>query len=135
MSTSYEQLLQEVIPRPIASERAYRRALGQIGCLMREPNKTRVQDDMIALLATRIEQYEVRQGFADPEISPRDRLAGLLDARGSTQTEVSQRTGVPRTTLSEILAGKRGISKAAAQRLTTFFGVRMDEFLFAKHTD
>ena len=134
MSTTYEQLLQTVLPRPIASDREYRRALRQIEALMRGPNKTRAQADMIALLATLIEQYEIRQGFTDPKISPQDRLAGLLEARQLTQTELAQRTGVPRTTLSEILSGKRGISKSTARRLAKFFGVRLDEFLLAEHT-
>ena len=84
---------------------------------------------MIALLATLIEQYEIQQGFTDPVISPRDRLAGLMEARGITQTELSRRSGVPRTTINEVLAGTRGISKANAVRLAKFFRVGTEEFI------
>jgi hypothetical protein len=37
--------------------------------------RSRAEDDLLELLATLVEQYEVRQGYAVPELSPRDRLA------------------------------------------------------------
>jgi HTH-type transcriptional regulator / antitoxin HigA len=129
MPATYEQLLQAVVPRPIASVRAYSRALREIEKLIRKPKKTRAEEDMIALLATLIEQYEVRQGYSDPVLPPCDRLAGLIEARQLTQTELSHQTGVSRTTINEILGGKRSISKANAARLAKFFGVRIGEFI------
>ena len=129
MSNTYEELLQEIVPRPVSSERAYNRALKQIEHLMRKPKKTRAEDDMIELLATLVEQYEVRQGHTDPEMSPRDRLAGLLEARQLTQTELSRMANVPRTAINEVLGGKRAISKTNAMRLASFFGVPIEEFL------
>ena len=129
MSTSYKNLLQDVVPRPITSQQAYQRALRQIERLMRSARKTRATGDMIELLATLIEQYELRQGYSDPQLCPRDRLAGLIEARQMTQTELSALSGVPRTTINEILHGKRGISKANAGRLAKFFGARIEEFI------
>lgn len=132
MNTTYKELLQEFVPRPIASHRAYKRAMTQIETLMRRPKKSRADDDMIALLATLIEQYEIRQGYHDPVLSPRDRLAGLIEAHNMTQTELAQESGVPRTTINEILGGKRSISKANAGRLAKYFEVRIDDFLDAQ---
>ncbi len=129
MTTMYQELLQEVIPRPITSQSAYKRALAKIEQLMRRAKKSRAEDDMIALLAMLIEQYEIRQGYTDPALSPRERLAGLIDARGLSQTELSRQSGVPRPTVNEILAGKRSISKANAARLAKFFGVAIEEFI------
>ena len=129
MPTTYEELLQDFIPRPISSDRAYKRAMMQVGRLMRKPKKTRAEDDMLELLATLAEQYEIRQGHTDPVLSPRDRLAGLLEARGMTQTELSRHAKVPRTTINEILCGKRGISKANAVRMARFLGVAVEEFI------
>jgi len=48
---------------------------------------------------------------------------------GLTQTQLSRQSGVPRTTINEILAGKRGISKVNAARLAKFFGLRIEEFI------
>ena len=129
MSTSYPTLLQEFVPRPISSARAYQRTLKQIDGLIRKTNRSRAEDDLLELLATLVEQYEIRQGYTVPELSPRDRLAGLLEARQLTQTELSRRSQVPRTTINEILSGRRGISKTNAVRLANFFAVSTDEFL------
>jgi HTH-type transcriptional regulator/antitoxin HigA len=105
--------------------------MNQIEKLMRKRRNTRAEDDMIELLATLVEQYEIRQGYTDPVLSPRDRLAGLMEARGISQTELARRSMVPRTTINEVLCGKRGISKTNAVRLASFFCVSIDEFIGA----
>jgi HTH-type transcriptional regulator/antitoxin HigA len=129
MSTTYQTLLQQFVPRPISSQRAYQRALKQIDGLIRKANRSRAEDDLLELLSTLVEQYEIRQGYVVPELSPRDRLAGLIEARGLTQTELSRASQVPRTTINEILAGRRAISKANALRLANYFGVPAEEFI------
>jgi antitoxin component HigA of HigAB toxin-antitoxin module len=94
---------------------------------MRKRKKTRAEDDMIELLATLVEQYEIRQGFTDPVLSPQDRLAGLLEARQMTAAELSQAAKVPRSAIHAVLSGKRAISKAHAPRLAKYFGVPIEE--------
>jgi antitoxin component HigA of HigAB toxin-antitoxin module len=130
MPVTYKDLLQSVVPRPITTEQAYNRALAQIERLIRKPKRSRAEDDMIELLATLIEQYEIRSGYTDPVLSPRDRLAGLMEARDLSQVDLSRRSGVPRTTINEILGNKRSISKANAVRLAKYFGVAIEEFIF-----
>ncbi|MCO6456653.1 MAG: helix-turn-helix domain-containing protein [Pirellulaceae bacterium] len=129
MSTAYATLLQEFVPRPISSHRGYLRTLKQIGGLIRQAKRSRAEDELLELLATLVEHYEIRQGHANPELSPRERLAGLIEARQLTQAELSRSSGVPRTTINEILSGRRSISKANALRLAGFFGVRAEDFL------
>jgi HTH-type transcriptional regulator/antitoxin HigA len=129
MSTAYQTLLQEFVPRPIASASAYRRTLKQVDRLIRKAKRTRAEDDLLELLATLVEQYEIRQGHTVPGISPRDRLAGLMEARQLSQAELSRRSQVPRTTINEILSGRRSISKANAVRLSKFFGVPTEDFI------
>jgi HTH-type transcriptional regulator/antitoxin HigA len=129
MSTAYQTLLQEFVPRPIASASAYQRRLKQVDGLIRKSERSRAEDDLLELLATLVEQYEIRQGYTVPGLSPRDRLAGLIEARQLTQAELARGSQVPRTTISEILSGRRGISKAKAVRLARFFGVPAEEFI------
>jgi antitoxin component HigA of HigAB toxin-antitoxin module len=112
-------------------QQAYKRALAHIERLMRKPKRSRAEDDMIELLATLIEQHEVRSGYTDPFLSPRDRLAGLMEARELSQADLSRGSGVPRTTINEILCNKRSISKANAVRLAKYFGVAIEEFIVA----
>lgn len=129
MIATYRELLQKFTPRPIGSPRDYQRTLKQIDGLIRKASRSRAEDDLLELLSTLAEQYETRKGYAVPVLSPRDRLAGLMEARQITQAELSRSSEVPRTTINEILAGRRGISKANALRLAGFFGVPTDEFL------
>jgi HTH-type transcriptional regulator / antitoxin HigA len=129
MSTSYRELLGQVVPRPIGSNAAYQRALRQIELLMRKPRRTRAEDDMVALLAMLIERYEIGLGYDTPQLSPRDRLMGLIEARGWSQTELARQSGVPRPTINEILSGKRAISKRAAIRFARCFRAPAEEFL------
>ena len=129
MSATYRELLVEVAPRPISSDAAYRRALRQIERLMAKSRRTRAEDDMIALLAMLIEQYEIGLGYVTPHLRPRDRLAGLIEARQWTQTELARQSGVPRPIINEILSGKRAISKSAAIAFARCFHVPAEEFL------
>lgn len=129
MPVTYQELLQTVMPRPISSDRAYKRMLRQVEQLMRKQKRNRAEDDMIELLATLVEQYEIFQGCANPVLSPAKRLAGLMEARELTQTELSHRSRVPRTTINEILHSKRNVSKINAKRLASFFNVSIDEFI------
>jgi antitoxin component HigA of HigAB toxin-antitoxin module len=129
MSTTYRELLDQVLPRPISSIAGYQRALRQIERLIRKPRRSRAEDDMIALLAMLIERYEVGLGYVTPRLSPRDRLMGLIEAREWSQTELARQSGVPRPTINEILSGKRAISKRAAIRFARCFCVPLEEFL------
>jgi len=129
MSTAYETLLQKFVPRPISSQRGYQRTLKQVDGLIRKAKRSRAEDDLLELLSTLVEQYEIRQGHTTPKLSPRDRLAGLIEARGLGQAELSRASKVPRSTINEILAGRRSTSKANALRLANYFGVRAEEFI------
>jgi HTH-type transcriptional regulator / antitoxin HigA len=129
MSTSYRELLDQVVPRPIKSNAGYQRALRQVERLMRKMRRTLAEDDMIALLAMLIERYEISLGYDTPRLSPRDRLMGLLESQGWSQTELARQSGVPRPTINEIISGKREISKRAAMQLARCFRVPAEDFL------
>lgn len=129
MSTAYQTLLQEFVPRPIGSASAYRRTLRQIDGLIRKVKRSRAEDDLLELLATLVEQYEIRRGHTVPSLSPRDRLAALIEARQLTQGQLSRGSHVPSATIHEILSGRRGISRTNAVRLAKFFDVPTDEFI------
>jgi len=129
MTATYKELLQEVVPRPITTKRTYTRFLSQVERLICKPRKTRAESDMIALLSTLIEQYEIQLGLTDPVLSPQDRLMGLMEARQITQTRLAHESSVPRSTINEILSGKRSISKVNAARFAKFFGEPIQAFI------
>ena len=125
--TAYESLLLEYKPRPIRTAAEHARMLKHIERLMR-PNLGRAESELVELLATLIEQYE-STSYASPHASPLVRLAELLAAREISQARLSRATGIGTATISSILAGRRGISKANAVKLASFFGVSAAEFI------
>jgi len=127
--TEYQSLLVELAPRPIRSEREHHRALRQIERLM-TPDPNREKSEMIDLLATLIEQYESAK-HPTPSASPRDLLAHLLENHGLTRAELARQTGLPRSAITNILCGRRRISKQNARRLATFFKLDVGAFFDA----
>lgn len=55
--------------------------------------------------------------------SDADMLRHLMEAKGISQAELSRRTGLPKSTISEVLAGKRRFSRAMIRTLAGFFVV------------
>jgi HTH-type transcriptional regulator / antitoxin HigA len=61
--------------------------------------------------------------YAIGPASDADMLRHLLDARGITQAELSRETGLAKSSLSEVLAGKKPFSRLMIRKLADFFGV------------
>lgn len=55
--------------------------------------------------------------------SDADMLRHLMEAKGVTQAELSRDTSVPRSTVSEVLAGKKPFSRQLIRRFADYFGV------------
>jgi HTH-type transcriptional regulator/antitoxin HigA len=125
--TAYESLLLEYKPRPIRTTAEHARALKHIERLMR-PNIGRAESELVELLATLIEQYEASK-YPTPRVSPSVRLAELIAAREISQAQLSRISGIGTATISSILAGRRGISKANAVKLAHAFGVSPADFI------
>jgi HTH-type transcriptional regulator/antitoxin HigA len=55
--------------------------------------------------------------------SDADMLRHLMDAKEVSQTQLHQQAGIPKSTISEILAGKKPFSKAIIRTLADYFNV------------
>jgi HTH-type transcriptional regulator/antitoxin HigA len=55
--------------------------------------------------------------------SDADILKHLLDAKGINQAELHRQTGLPKSTISEVLSGKKPFSRTMIRTLATFFQV------------
>jgi HTH-type transcriptional regulator/antitoxin HigA len=133
IATEYRKLLLQYLPQPIHTQPAYRRALKQLTQLM-ECHPSAARGRMIEVLSTLVEEYE-SQRFAPSVESPSQMLAHLLEARGARPADVARQTGISPATLSSVLAGRRGVSKANATRLASFFGVSPLLFLASAEAD
>ena len=85
------------------------------------------EKELSELVTALIERYEAEHYPVDLA-TPQQRLAQLMEDRGLTQAGVWKLFGT-RARASEVLNGKRGISKAQAKKLANFFRVPVDLFI------
>ena len=57
------------------------------------------------------------------QASDADMLRHLLDAKGVSQIQLSRDTGLPKSTISEVLAGKKPYSRQMIRKLSDYFHV------------
>lgn len=125
--TEYRTLLAKFLPQPIRTDDDYRRVLGQLEQLM-VPQPSAARRLLIEVLATLVEMYESRD-YPTPEVEPPEMLAHLLKSKGVKSADVAKETGIPATTMSNVLAHRRGISKGNAVKLGKYFGLSPMTFL------
>jgi HTH-type transcriptional regulator/antitoxin HigA len=66
--------------------------------------------------------YEDEHVVIEPA-SDADMLRHLLDAKGVSQAELHRETGISKSSISEVLAGKKPLSRQMIRRLAEYFGV------------
>jgi HTH-type transcriptional regulator/antitoxin HigA len=73
-------------------------------------------------LSDLVAAYEDEHYAIEPA-SDADMLRHLMEAKGITQAQLSRDTTVPKSTISEILAGKKHLSRQLIHRFADYFGV------------
>jgi HTH-type transcriptional regulator / antitoxin HigA len=73
-------------------------------------------------LSDLVAAYEDEQHAIEPA-SDADMLSHLLDAKGASQTELHRSTGIAKSTISEVLAGKKPFSRQMIRKLANYFQV------------
>lgn len=58
--------------------------------------------------------------------SDADMLRHLMDAKGVSQIQLSRSTGLPKSTISEVLAGKKPFSRQMIRKLADYFHVEVN---------
>ena len=127
-TASYPELLRQAQPEIISDDRAHQRALRTVDLLMKKPRLTKAEGKLLDLLAKLIDDYE-ETIYPTPDVPPARILQHLIDAKHTTQAELARKTGVSRSTISEVLKGKRSISVENAFRLAAYFHVEPSLFL------
>ena len=124
----YRKLLEGSLPVAIRTEEEYHRLLGAAAGLMEKPEDEISEGEgrLLELLSILIEEYENR-AHPLPKSKPHKMLAYLLQERNMKPSDLW--TVLPKSRVSEILNGKRGISKTQAKQLAEFLRVPVDLFL------
>ena len=124
----YKKLLVRVMPVVIQTEEENERALAEVEKLMAKGEDLSPEEDaLLQLMATLIQDFEEK--FYQPrEATPLEVLRHLMEARDLKQSDLLEVFG-SKGIASEVINGKRSISKAQAKALAKFFGVSADLFI------
>jgi HTH-type transcriptional regulator/antitoxin HigA len=124
----YGRLLAKALPIRIETEEENDRMLLEVRRLIEKGDqRTPEEDVLLDLLAHLVEQFE-RDSYRLGSAAPREILKELMAARGLKQSDllhVFKSKGIT----SEVVNGKRGISKAQAKALAEFFHVSAEVFI------
>ena len=124
----YRRLLSETLPVTIHTDAEHERLLKAVEQLMERPEEELTPEEgrLLEMLGMLIEDYESRR-YPFPASSPHKMLADLLHERDMKPSDLWDI--LPKSRVSEILSGKRGISKSQAKQLAVLFRVPADLFL------
>jgi HTH-type transcriptional regulator/antitoxin HigA len=124
---AYAALLASFRPVAIETEAENERALAIVAELMGRPVLSRAEKALLKLLAILIEHFE-QAHYSLGEATVAETLEELMRARGMTAKDLWPVFGSKGTT-SEVLSGKRAISKEKAKRLAELFHVPAHVFI------
>ncbi|TAG73796.1 MAG: transcriptional regulator [Oscillatoriales cyanobacterium] len=119
--------LAEVAPRAIETEAEYDRLLAVAEGLTFAKNRTLEEKALHKLLVTLIEVYE-DQNYAIDKSEPHEILQHIMEASGTRQADLVGIIGSSGV-VSEVVNGKRAISKAQAKALGDYFKVSPSLFI------
>jgi HTH-type transcriptional regulator/antitoxin HigA len=125
----YVRLANRIVVKAIESEEEYDRMVAAVEQLMNK-GEDRLSPEEAALLETMailVQAHDDRHHPLQP-VAPGEMLRYLMETSGRTTTDLLPIFGT-RGRVSEVLSGKRSISKEQAKKLGTFFKVTADLFI------
>ncbi len=127
----YGQLLMQTLPSVISNDEELERLTKEVDRLMTKGIK---QDDLspeeaklLELLVRLIESYE-NEHYPMPESSPDEVLRFLIEERNLRQKDLLHIFGSSGLA-SEVINGKRSVSKTQAKKLAEYFKVSIELFI------
>ena len=124
---AYRNLLAEIAPKVIETEEEYDRALAVVEQLTFKKNRTPEERALHKLLVTLIEAYEAHS-YPMAQSAPYEILQHIMDSSGIRQADLVGVIGSSGV-VSEVVNGKRSISKAQAKALGDYFKVSPTLFI------
>lgn len=119
---TYLRLIQELPLVSIASEKHLDAAQEMIDRLTDEKKLDGGEQAYLDALCDLVVVYE-DQHHTIPDASDADLLRHLMEAKGVTQIQIHKDTGLAKSGISEVLAGKKPFSKAMIGTLAKYFHV------------
>ena len=118
----YSRLLGSALPHVIHTEAENERSTAVLGSILRKTGRTVEEDRLAELLTFLIEEFEDRKYKLRRKAGPIEILRHLMDANGLRQADLLDVFGTA-SVISEILKGKRELSKTHIAKLSARFRV------------
>ena len=123
----YAKLLVKSLPRPIRTEAEHARLTGILLDLDDREDLSPEDEALAEVLTILIEDFEEKY-HPLPRVSPNESLKALMEERGLKHKDIWPVLG-NKGAATEVLSGRRSISKAQAKRLAEFFHVPVELFI------
>lgn len=119
---SYLNLILEMPLASIKSQEQLDAAQAMLDRLLRKGTHDDGEELYLDALSDLVAIYEDAH-YPIAAASDADMLRHLIEAKEVTQAELHRQTGIPKSTISEVLAGKKPFSKSLIRTLADFFKV------------
>jgi HTH-type transcriptional regulator/antitoxin HigA len=124
----YGKLLAKTLPKIIETDEEFDRMAALLEELtIPERELTPEEDALASLVEKLVVDYDDRY-YAIPDAKPHEMAKYLMEQRGLKQADLVPLLG-SRAQVSDLVNGKRGISKAQAKKLAEYFGVSAELFI------
>lgn len=123
----YGRLCAKTLPKVIANDAEFERMQEQLEELCMKPKPSAEERALADLLTKLVNDYDDAK-FPLPETAPHKMVSYLMEQRRLKQADLVEVLG-SRPQVSDVVNGKRAISKAQAKKLAEFFRVSTDLFL------
>ncbi len=124
---AYSKLLAKSLPKPIRNDQERDRFAALLLELDGREDPSPEEEALADVLTLLIEDYE-EKNYPLPDVPPTESLKALMAERGLRHKDIWPVLG-NKGAATEILGGRRSISKAQAKRLAEFFRVPVDLFI------
>ncbi|SPF53507.1 Transcriptional regulator, XRE family [Candidatus Sulfopaludibacter sp. SbA4] len=124
----YGKLLAKTLPKIIETDEEFDRMAALLEELTIPERELTPEEDALAnLIEKLVVDYDDRY-YAIPDAKPHEMVKFLMEQRDLKQADLVPVLG-SRAQVSDLVNGKRGISKAQARKLAEFFGVSVELFI------
>ena len=123
----YGKLLARTLPAVIETDAEYEHFLAEIEKLIDKEDRSPEEDKLFDLMTALVEKFE-EENYSIPDAPPHEVLQELMRSRGLKQRDLLSIFGSDGLA-SEVVNGKRNISRTQAKSLAEYFHVPVDLFI------
>jgi HTH-type transcriptional regulator/antitoxin HigA len=117
---SYFELIEEFPLASIKSERHVKEAQEVMDWLLKRGKLDEGEATYLDALSDLVAAYEDVHESIEPAADA-DMLRHLLEAKDVSQVELSRETGIPKSSISEVLSGKKQFSRQMIRKFADYF--------------